>query len=422
MSLNSSPISNICFLFLALSFSSLAAAENICQSHVQTQAIQFLQKKLEIESEDKIAKSLLAAKFLERYRKEHNPDDIRSAEELFNKSGPKERTLSELIQYAAILKAEHRFTEGIELRTPFVKSFTETKAGIEPSMVKSAKLLLIDFYTELGQTKEAFALISRLALPGDELLLREARLAELRGDNEEVISKLKTYAEQVNDPLRFGFDAVWAKLQVSDALVRLGRIDQASGFLNEAASICPDYWGIIERRAELKAMQGKFEDAVSVYTSLAKEHPIGPLFETTAALLRMTGNMEQAKVFAQKAQDFYRKAREKNEIMYLHHEVSLLADLMDKPCDALELARQDLKMRVTWQTLEAAAWSAYGCGQTSTAKEKIEEALRLNSKTPHLLYRAGIILNGIGEWKRGKNLINEARRKNPWVAAFHAHR
>jgi tetratricopeptide (TPR) repeat protein len=415
-------IKRISFLLFSLLLPATVAAENICGSKAQSEAIKFLQNKYDSDSEDKIARGLLAGKLMERYRKEHNPDDVVKADNILKVDGQEKRTIAELVQYALVLKAEHRFSEGIDLLKPEIEKNKNTKNNPESEIFKSAKLLLIDFYTELGQTKEALSLISEFKLPEDDLTLRLARLAELRGDDEGAISYFRTYVKRVSDALRYGYDTVWAKLSLSDALVRIGKIEEASSILNEASSICPDYWAINERKAELTAMQGEYKEALVVYETLAKEHPTGPLFESTAALLKMMGELEQAKVYSEKAEVFYRQWRDKNGIMFLHHEVSLLADLLNKPCDAMELAERDLKMRVTWQTLEAFAWSAYGCGQKPIAKEKIEAALTLNSSTPHLLYRAGIILNGIGEWRRGKNLIQEARRKNPWVAAFHAHR
>ena len=84
--------------------------------------------------------------------------------------------------------------------------------------------------------------------------------------------------------------------------------------------------------------------------------------------------------------------------------------------EALALARKERERRKDIYTCDTLAWALYKNGQFAEAKKASDEALRLGTRDPRLLYHAGMIANDLGDRVRGAKYLQQALAMNP---SFH---
>ncbi|MDQ3132099.1 MAG: hypothetical protein M3Q99_15230, partial [Acidobacteriota bacterium] len=81
--------------------------------------------------------------------------------------------------------------------------------------------------------------------------------------------------------------------------------------------------------------------------------------------------------------------------------------------EALAVAERERAARKDIYTADVLAWCLYKKGRFAEAKTASDEALRLGTRDPHLLYHAGMIALAINDNQKGADYLKQALAINP---------
>src|ERR1044072_5205835 len=81
--------------------------------------------------------------------------------------------------------------------------------------------------------------------------------------------------------------------------------------------------------------------------------------------------------------------------------------------DALAVARNERASRKDIYTADLLAWCLYKKGLHAEAKASMDEALRLGTRDPRLLFHAGLIADALGDRAAGAKYLRQALAINP---------
>ncbi|MDP9275377.1 MAG: hypothetical protein M3O99_07275, partial [Chloroflexota bacterium] len=87
--------------------------------------------------------------------------------------------------------------------------------------------------------------------------------------------------------------------------------------------------------------------------------------------------------------------------------------------DALSAAMAEYKVRPSTSVAMILAWAEYKNGETGQAMSHASEALRLGSRDPLTLYRAGVIAEAAGDHARAVSLLQASSDLNPHFSTLY---
>jgi len=274
-----------------------------------------------------------------------------------------------------------------------------------------------DANLELGHYAEAERIYEKLRADdaGPALRARLARLAELKGDSAHAIELLRQNLEAASEP-------VWHRVRLGEIYFRTGRLDLAGEQYEAAQKFAPASYLAREHLAELRAAQGKFEDAIALYQQVIAQAPRAEFFQALGDVYAFMRKPADAKPWHERARTAYLKSVEQGNAHYYHHLAGFYSDVEENPAEALRWARKDLELRQSVNAHETLAWALYRNGEFTAAAGEMTRALALGTKDAHWLFHAALIYASAGEVARGRKLLEEARALNPHYSSFHAHR
>ena len=287
-----------------------------------------------------------------------------------------------------ILLGQHEFQRAVD-----------TAAQINRAMPDDVLVygFLVDGYTELGRYPEAETAAQWMLdlrpgnVPG---LTRAAYLRELFGDHEGAVELMDTaYRRTAHAEFE---DRAWILTQIAHLSLLTCRTGPAEALLTEALKLFPDYHYALAQMAELRAVQGRLQEAAVLrarHVDMAP-HPENR-YELGAALAR-AGRAADARV---EWQAFETAARAEMsgwdnanvELIYYY------VDHAGRPAEALAIARREAGRRRDVRTLEALAWALQANGRSSDAKAEMDKALAVGIRTAASFYRAGAIAAASGD-------------------------
>src|SRR5262249_20014044 len=114
-----------------------------------------------------------------------------------------------------------------------------------------------DAQLELGNYDEAKSIFDKLGADGTSpaLRARRARLAELKGDNDEAIELLRRNLTEPDG-------TAWHQVRLGEIYFRTGRLEKAEEQYGAAQRLQADSYLVSEHLAELRAAQGKFDESI----------------------------------------------------------------------------------------------------------------------------------------------------------------
>ena len=274
-----------------------------------------------------------------------------------------------------------------------------------------------DANLELGHYAEAERIYEKLRADdaGPALRARLARLAELKGDSAHAIELLRQNLEAASEP-------VWHRVRLGEIYFRTGRLDLAGEQYEAAQKFAPASYLAREHLAELRAAQGKFEEAIALYQKVIARVPRAEFFQALGDVYAFMRKPADAKPWHERARTAYLKSVEQGNAHYYHHLAGFYSDVEENPAEALRWARKDLELRQSVNAHETLAWALYRNGEFTAAAGEMTRALALGTKDAHWLFHAALIYASAGEVARGRKLLEEARALNPHYSSFHAHR
>lgn len=313
--------------------------------------------------------------------------------------------------------ASHRFHEA--------QASAQQLCTIKPDSAYSLGLLG-DAYFNLGEYAACERVWNQMLALDKSVLMAEPRLAQLdlvhgrleqaRERYEKVLQAARALEREVPNVL------AWSHVQLGELAFRSGDWETAAQNYDEALAAQPGYYAALDHKAELRGAQGRFEEAVALYSDLIEQVARPEFLQALGDLYLFAAKTAEARSWHARAVAAYLVSVEQGETMYFHHLAGLYADSLSDPVRAVEWARRDLTTRQGIQAYDTLAWAFYKAGMVKEAQEAISCALALGTRDPHILYHAGMILMRAGDVTKGTARLQEALAANPRYNTFHVHR
>jgi tetratricopeptide (TPR) repeat protein len=399
--------------FFALTCTSLSAAQ-------RDPTLDFLEDRVARDELDFIAWNKLGEKYLQLLRL--NGDDGMLAKAAHAAEASLKAVGADLNPGGLSLRgraelAAHRFAAA---RDTAAALETLTPGRIGPVLLRADALLELGKYAE---AEKAIAEAARLDEFDDGIALtRQARLDLVYGRLQSAGERLADAWWRAKNQLGNEETAAWCAVQSGELAFRQGQWERAEWWYDAARAALPAWYAIEDHFAELRAAQGRFEEAVSLYEKLVARVRRPELFQALGDVQVFAGKPELAQPWFAKARTLYTRSAERDDVLYLHHGSGFFADSVNEAETAVAWARKDLEQRQTIQAWDALAWAEYRAGHLKEAAPALEQALATGAKDPHLLYHASMIRMSGGDLAGGKAALREAVAINPRYNTFHAHR
>ena len=303
---------------------------------------------------------------------------------------------------AKLLLTFHRFEEGFEAarRAQSINPQDHDNYGA-----------LTDALVELGEYPAAVEAAQRMVdlRPDTSSYARVSYLRWLHGDAAGAVEARRLAAQSAapHDPER----VAWCYVQLGGALMSTGKRDEAEREFDRALFVFPNYGAALDAKARARVAAGDLEGALEIYR---REQEAEPSADTALALGDLYAKLGRAEE-AQKHYAVFESLEPENAAAEndMHHLVAYWTDHDKNLDEALALARKERARRKDVYTCDTLAWALHKKGLHAEAKAASDEALRLGTRDPRLLYHAGMIAYALGDRARGAEYLRQALAVNP---------
>ena len=372
----------------------------------------FWEQRIERDPRDFIALNQLADAYVRRARQRGDVADYARAEAalLASLEARPSGNYDATVQLGLVYVTTHRFGEALALG--------EQALALQPGK-PFGYALLGDALLALGrydEAEEAYETTLGLA-PGLASYSRVAHLRELRGDLEGAERAWRDAAE-IEGVARVEA-AAWAHTQLGRFSLATGDPEGAERAYDDALARLPGYTPALAGLAAVRAAERDYWAAIALYeTALERQ----PLLEHVVAL----GDVYAAAGEPERAASQYALV-EAIERLYAANGIRTdlvmalyLADHDLRLDDALRQARAAYDARPGIEAADALAWALYKHGRFAEARAYSNEALRLGTRDPLLLFHAELIREAGGDAESARDALERALALNPRFSVLQA--
>jgi len=383
-----------------------------------------LQNEVKESPDDYARYDYLGAAYFQKARETGDLAYYELAEKTLNRSValmPKNSsTVDPLVDLALVYMGEHRFADAL--------TYTQNAiAAGSGSLVAFA--IEGDAYVDMGEYDQAAdayntlqTLGNAIASPLNIAYLADSRTAYLKflsGDTAESIrlmNQATVAALQLNIPKE---NLAWLYYEWGQRYFQAGDLQHADVAYSSALAVDPSHYRSLAGMAQVRASQGRFNDSIELYKASVAIVPFPQYIAELGDVYFKAGH----KVEAQQQYDLveYIGYLDKPNQVLNNRELALFyADRDLKLPQAVQLARDELTVRHDIYTWDVLAWALYRNHQLPEAEQAMEEALRLHTNDPILLFHAGAIEHAVGNDVAAQNDLSRALSINPHFHIFYA--
>ncbi|MBO0357186.1 tetratricopeptide repeat protein [Hymenobacter sp. BT186] len=378
------------------------------------QAVAGLQAKLRTNPDDTKAQLLLAQAYMQEARVtgDHAYYDMAAMELLNNITRREPENFEALCCKASLNLTQHHFSEGLALAEQAVQ------LNPENAFVYG---LLCDANVELGRYPEAVRMADKMNTirPDLRAYARVSYLREIYGDLPGAIEAM-TMAAKAGYP---GLEQTeWSRIQLGHLYENTGDLQNAEKQYQEALNERPGYSYAFAGLGRVEKARRNYKEAIAYFQKARATVKDYAFADELTDLYRLNNEPAKADEMAKEAIAMLAsdaKEADDNELMghYADRELAY-AYLKTKELDkALEHAKIEYARRPdNIDVEETLAWVHYKRGEFAEADKQMKRALRMKTKTPTLLCRAGLIATKTGRLAEGQALIREALALNPYLS------
>lgn len=253
-----------------------------------------------------------------------------------------------------------------------------------------------DGYLELGDYPRAFAAFDTMGRlqPGPPAYARVAYALELQGDLDGALEYMQRAADGTspNDSEA----QAWHYAQVGELWLLKGRLGEAKREFERAAATFPKHPYAHAGLAKIKIVEGDLKGARLVLQAQLSQGP-------TADIAAVVGDLSAELGDAATADQYYAMAEQLERSGWTDGDrqpdrlARFLAERGRNLPEAVALAEEAAAARRDVMTLDTLAWAYFKAGRLPEARRASDEALRLGSRDPRLLYHAAAIVAASGD-------------------------
>ncbi|MBC8082686.1 MAG: tetratricopeptide repeat protein [Hymenobacter sp.] len=382
---------------------------------VNTQsAVAGLLAKLRANPDDAKAQLLLAQAYMQEARVtgDHAYYDMAAMELLTTVLRQEPENFEALCCKASLNLTQHHFSEGL--------AFAEQAVKINPNNA-FVYGLLCDANVELGRYPEAVRMADKMNTLRPDLRAY-ARVSYLR----EIYGDLPGAIEAMSMAAKAGFPGLeqteWARIQLGHLYENTGDLQRAEQQYKVSLAERPGYSYALAGLGRIEKARRNYPAAIGYFNKARATVKDYAFADELTDLYRLNNEPAKADQMAREAISMLAsdaKEADDNELMghYADRELAY-AYLKTKELDkALEHAKIEYARRPdNIDVEETLAWVHYKRGEYAAAEKQMQRALRMKTKTPTLLCRAGLIATKVGRVAEGQALIREALALNPYLS------
>jgi tetratricopeptide (TPR) repeat protein len=303
---------------------------------------------------------------------------------------------------AALLLNFHRFSEALE---------TAKRAQAMNPRNHDVYGAMVDALVELGDYQGAVDAAQKMVdlRPDTASYSRISYLRSLHGDTKGAIEAMKMAAESASpgNPESIA----WCRVHLGDELMNDGKLNEAEREYDYALYAFPDYHLALAAKARARYAAGDTDNAIIFYKRVVERVPLPEYIAPLGDLYAKLGRTDEAKQQYDQV-EFIEKMGAGSET-YSRQLALFWADHDMRLDEALAIAERERAARNDIYTSDVLAWCLYKKGRFAEAKTAIDEALRLGTRDPRLLYHAGMIALSTGDNQKGADYLKQALAINP---------
>ena len=242
---------------------------------------------------------------------------------------------------------------------------------------------------------------------------RQARLAQLRGDNagaKRHFTNALVLALDLPPPPRE--TVAWCRWQLGETAFAIGDYETAERHYRDALVTFPDYYRALASIGRVRAARGDLAGAIEHYEHAIRRLPDPAFVAALGDLYQLAGRAKDAAAQYALVEQIGRLSAV-NGALYNRQLALFWADHEMKVEEAYASAAKEYEVRRDIYGADALAWTALKAGKLSEAQAAIKEALRLGTQDARLFYHAGMIARAAGDRAVAREHLKRALALNP---------
>jgi tetratricopeptide (TPR) repeat protein len=268
-----------------------------------------------------------------------------------------------------------------------------------------------DALMELGQYERASAAYEKmLAIQRSQASYNRLAYYRFVSGNATEAIELMNLAVQSGSPAPE--NTAWCLVELGNMYFKTGQLDLAERAFANSLMLFEGYHSANGGLGRVKAAQGKLQEAIDRYKRAQASVPLPDYAAALHALYLRAGKPGEAKkqlelidVVDRLAQASGEKTNRNLAMIYADQ-----GRLLDR---ALELVREELKVRQDVYTYDALAWVLYKKQRYPEAQEAMDRALKMGTPEPGFTYHAGMIAAALDRKPEASKYLQRALALNP---------
>ena len=397
-------------------FSSVPKALLIPQPTDTQRIVKNMQGRVGRNPKDPLAYSALGAAFFQRARETGDVEDFQLAEQALNRSldlGSEDFSADAAYSsMAAVCMGEHRFGDAI--------SYAQKALALGSGDVSSFAILG-DANADMGEYVRAAVAYSRLDVAGDSVAnphtvyVRDSRTSYLRfvaGDTAGAIALMQSAVAAGTEARLPAENLAWLYFELGEYEMQAGNLAAANTAYLTALTIHPGDYRALASLGRLRGNEGRYAEAIRLYQSAIAVVPMPIYIAELGDLYKQSGNTAEAAKQYQLVQ-YIGLLGNINQVLHNRDLALFYADHDIKLDEALALAHKEFEVRHDIYTWDALAWALYKNGKYQEAGDAMENALRPGVQDALLFFHAGMIAGKLGQTTLARERLQQALGINP---------
>ncbi len=229
------------------------------------------------------------------------------------------------------------------------------------------------------------------------------KTGEFEKAEEVFLDALKNYHGKPMEP------RAWIHLNLGLLDLDRGRYDDALVHYREAESFLKGYWLIDEHIAEILTLQGKTEEAKTLYLDIIERTNSPEFMDAMAGISFEAGKEAEGKEWVAKARKRYEEQMAKYPEAAYGHALGHYLEFGDDPAYVLELAQKNYDLRPNLDAAVMLAQAHLKAEDPKSAAKALKAILKTNFKSAELYATAAEIQAKLGKDKKADAWLKKAQ-------------